>query len=300
VGITAAWLSHKLKIPLVGSWHTNLHEYAASRLSRVLRFLPGRPVNYFTAFIERKILRGSLLYYKIPKIILAPNSELIKLLRRETGREVRLMSRGVDTNLFSPEKRKINDGIFHFGFVGRLRPEKNVRLLAEIEKELLADGKSNFKFLIVGEGSERFWLEENLSHADFTGFLEGESLAEAYSNMDALIFPSETDAFGNVIQEANAAGVPAIVSKKGGPKFIVQHDKTGFIVEDFAGFVRFASLLLDNPQKLATMKAAAREFALSRNWDAVFENVYAAYAAAVSLNLEKKPASKMHDRKTNS
>ena len=72
------------------------------------------------------------------------------------------MTRGVDTEMFSPEKRTVNDGVFRFGFVGRLRAEKNVRLLAELEKKLLEDGKTNFKFLIVGEGNEREWLEKNM------------------------------------------------------------------------------------------------------------------------------------------
>ncbi len=57
-------------------------------------------------------------------------------------------------------------------------------MLATLEKRLLDAGKSNFKFLIVGEGSERAYLEENMKTAEFTGFLQGEALSAAYANMD--------------------------------------------------------------------------------------------------------------------
>ena len=180
------------------------------------------------------------------------------------------MIRGVDTKDFSPTKRTVTDNVFRFGFVGRLRVEKNVRLLAELEKKLLEKGKTNFRFLIVGEGNEREWLEKNMQTADFTGFLEGEKLAEAYANMDVFVFPSETDAFGNVPQEAMASGVPAIVTNQGGPKFIVKHNETGFIAENAEDFAKFTLELMDNSEKLAQMKLASREFALSRSWDSVF------------------------------
>jgi len=90
---------------------------------------------------------------------------------------------------------------------------------------LISAGKTNFKFLIVGEGNEREFLEKNLKQVEITGFLDGEELSKAYANMDVFVFPSETDAFGNVVQEANASGVPSIVTNQGGPKFIVRHNK---------------------------------------------------------------------------
>lgn len=278
VSIIGAYLAWKMDVALIGAWHTNLHEYAASRLRKVLRFLPEKTLRSFTDFIERKILDGAILYYKMPHIILAPNQELIDILEKGTGRKANLMLRGVDTKLYSPEKRTVRDNILRFGFVGRLRAEKNVRMLAEIEKQLLKAGKNNFKFLIVGEGSERGWLEQNMKTAEFTGFLQGEKLSEAYANMDVFVFPSETDTYGNVPQEAMASGVPALVTNLGGPKFIVRHGETGFIAENVRDFVRYASELMDNPEKLSKMKQASLEFARSRSWDSVFEDVYKAYA----------------------
>lgn len=280
VSIVGAYLAWKMDVPLVGSWHTNLHEYAALRLRTKFSFLPNKFTHPLTDFIERKILDGALFYYKMPQILLAPNQELMNMLTRGTGRQSRLMIRGVDTEVFSPEKRTVSDGVLRFGFVGRLRAEKNVRFLADVEKELLKAGKSNFKFLIVGEGSERDWLEKNIKNIELTGFLEGEKLSEAYANMDIFMFSSDTDAFGNVIQEANASAVPCIVTDRGGPKFIVQKGTTGFVAKNLEEFAKYTIELMDNPEKLDRMKRLSREFALSRSWDSVFDGVYENYAEA--------------------
>ncbi|MEO8649864.1 MAG: glycosyltransferase, partial [Acidobacteriota bacterium] len=288
VSIIGAYLAWKLQLPLVGSWHTNIHEFAASRLARIFRFLPQKALSAMTGFAERKIRDGAVLYYKMPKVVLSPNQELVELLGKGTGRVSRLMSRGVDTEKFSPVKRTANDGVFRLGFVGRLRAEKNVRLLVDIEKRLIEKGRTNFRFLVVGEGNEREFLERSLKNADFTGFLDGEKLSEAYANMDVFIFPSETDAFGNVAQEANASGVPAIVTNLGGPKFIVSHNKSGFIAENQDDFVKFTELLMDDREKLAEMKSIARSNASARSWDSVFDTVYQAYRDCITIEAQKK------------
>ena len=106
--------------------------------------------------------------------------------------------------------------------------------------------------------------------------------------MDVFIFPSETDTFGNVVQEANAAGVPCIVTDQGGPKFIVRENETGFVAKNADEFAEYAIALLDNPEKLSKMKKASREFALSRSWDAVFDGVYEAYLEAKQLRESKQ------------
>lgn len=280
VSIMGAYLAWKMDVSLVGSWHTNLHEYAARRLRGRLAFLPKKALFSFTDFLERKILDGAKLYYKMPQRILAPNMELIEMLQEGTGRKANLMVRGVDTELYSPTKRTSSDGIFRFGFVGRLRAEKNVRLLVELEKRLLAAGKTNFRFLIVGEGNERPYLEENMATAELPGFLDGEQLSEAYANMDVFIFPSDTDAYGNVVQEANASAVPCVVTDQGGPKFIVREGETGFVARNLDDFVKYSIELFDDREKLERMKQQSLEFALTRSWDSVFEGVYKTYREA--------------------
>lgn len=289
VSIIGAHLAWKLSLPLVGSWHTNLHEFGARRLARLFRFLPNRSISGITSFAEKQIMKGAMLYYRMPKMLLAPNEELVAKLESSTGRETRLMARGVDTEKFSPVKRTVSDSIFRLGFVGRLRAEKNVRLLREMEQEIIARRPdARFEFLIVGEGNERDWLEANLKHAVFTGFLEGEPLSEAYANMDVFVFPSETDAFGNVVQEANASAVPSLVTDKGGPKYIIDEGVNGYICRSPREFADRAVELMDNREKLLKIKESAREFALSRSWDTVFDGVFRTYERTIFLRKNEK------------
>jgi len=293
VSIMGALLAWKMDIALVGSWHTNIHEYAGRRLESSLRFLPKKTRTDFLSFLERQILKGAKLYYKMPQMLLAPNQELLDMLAAGTTRKAKLMIRGVDTVRFNPSKRTVNDGIIRFGFVGRLRAEKNVRLLADMEKKLIERGKTNFRFLIVGEGDERKFLEREMRLADFTGYLDGEDLANAYANMDVFVFPSETDAYGNVPQEAMASGAPALVTDKGGPKHFVTDGQNGYVASSLDEFVKYAELLIDDAALLGRLKQTSREFALTRSWDAVFETVYSAYDEAKTyLDKVKRTCSK--------
>jgi len=188
------------------------------------------------------------------------------------------MPRGADAELFHPAKRtrKSEDDGIVLGFVGRLSVEKNVALLARIQQELEAMGHTNFRFLIVGHGNEEGWLRERLPRAEFTGVLRGEALAAAYAGMDLFVFPSHTDTFGNVVLEALASGVPAIVTPDGGPATIVRDGETGRIVPDAEFAAAIAGALAD-PARHAAMRQAARTYALTMSWDSVFVGVYAAY-----------------------
>jgi len=189
------------------------------------------------------------------------------------------MRRGVDTEAFSPARRDSRSPDFTLGYVGRLTPEKNVRLLAEVERALLSLGKANYRFLIVGDGYERPWLERNLRKAEFTGILTGESLARAYANMDLFLFPSRTDTFGNVVLEALSSGVPTIVTADGGPKYLVKQGITGLIAGDDREFVESAISLTGCSSLHQSMREQARLFACSNSWSAVFDLVYRAYGA---------------------
>jgi glycosyltransferase involved in cell wall biosynthesis len=188
------------------------------------------------------------------------------------------MPRGVDTELFSPawRERDPNDREVVLGFVGRLSIEKNVTLLARVAEQLTAMGLANFRFLIIGHGAEDAWLREHLPGAVFPGVLRGTELARAYAKMDLFVFPSHTDTFGNVILEALASGVPAVVTPDGGPRYIVRDGETGAITED-AGFAAAVAAIVRDPERHTRMRLAARQYALGASWDAVFEGVYEAY-----------------------
>jgi glycosyltransferase involved in cell wall biosynthesis len=278
VGMLGAGLAHHLGLPLAASWHTNVHEYAARRSGWFLRLLPKRQSAATGQKIEDLALLAAARFYSVARVLFAPNPELCKLLEHATGRSCHLMPRGVDAELFHPAKRRRRpeDRAFILGFVGRLSVEKNVALLVQIQQELERIGLTNFRFLIVGHGAEQDWLRERLPRAEFSGVLKGEALSAAYAKMDLFVFPSHTDTFGNVVLEALASGVPAIVTPDGGPRTIVRDGETGRIAcdEEFAAAI--AGILAD-PERHARMRQAARAYALTASWDAVFEGVYAGY-----------------------
>jgi phosphatidylinositol alpha 1,6-mannosyltransferase len=276
-GMLGVSIASKLRVPVVASWHTNVHEYASRRLERLLTFLPDNDLRAVSSVAERHVLAGVARFYKIARLLFAPNQELVRLLHEQTGKPSFLMQRGVDAEHYSPAKRDVAEGPFTIGYVGRLSVEKNIRFLAEIEKALLAAGRTNFRFLIVGSGSEEQWLQENLRHAELPGVLRGEALARAYANMDVFAFPSHTDTFGNVVLESMASGVPAIVTSRGGPKFLVRSGETGFIADTDCAFIQCVVNLMDDSDLHARMRRAAREHACSLSWDCVFERVYKAY-----------------------
>jgi len=278
VGMLGAGLAHHLELPLAASWHTNVHEYLARRSDWFLRLLPERQSAATAQKIEDLTMAAASIFYSGARVLFAPSRALCARLASATGRPCHLMPRGVDAEHFNPSKRKrgVEDEEVVLGFVGRLSVEKNVALLARVQEELEKAGHSNFRFVIVGHGGEADWLRERLPRAEFTGVLQGEALSAAYAGMDLFVFPSHTDTFGNVVLEALASGVPAIVTPDGGPCTIVRDGETGRIVadDDFAGAV---AEVLSDPAKHARMRLAAREFALTMGWDAVFEGVYRAY-----------------------
>jgi len=277
-GILGAILANHFHLPLAASWHTNVHEYAARRSMWLIRHFREDRQPAVAGTIENSALYFSAKFYSIAQILFAPNTGLCTLLEKETGRPCFLMERGVDTQVFSPahRRRESGDNAFILGFVGRLSVEKNVALLAKVQEQLTASGLTSFRFLVVGHGAEESWLRAHLPGAEFPGVLRGEALSRAYANMDLFVFPSHTDTFGNVVLEALASGVPAIVTPDGGPPSIVRHRETGLIArdEDFATAV--ASILTDPPLH-ARMREAARQDGLSASWDSVFEAVYDGY-----------------------
>ncbi len=278
MGTMGSYLSLILRLPIVMSWHTSLHEYAGRRLERLTEFLGTGPSHTLGTMAEGVALQILRAFYWQAELIMAPNQELMDLTRQLTGRPVHLMRRGVETNLFTPSKRTRTTKTFRIGYVGRLTPEKNVRFLADIGKGLIERGLTDFEFVIVGEGSEHDWLKASVPNATLTGVLRGESLAQAYANMDLFAFPSTTDTFGNVILEALASGAPCVVTNAGGPKFLINQNVTGHIATSNADFIDFTAHIYRSPTQRATLSTAAREYALKQSWDSVFEEVFAAYA----------------------
>jgi phosphatidylinositol alpha 1,6-mannosyltransferase len=276
-GLLGTLLAHRMRIPIAASWHTNLHEFASRRLSKQLGWLPPRPRQRIAKFTEKATLDITLQFYRVARILFAPNPELVDMLSTRLARPSYLMQRGIDTNLFSPQRRTRQGGDFTIGYVGRLAPEKNVRLLAEVEQALHAAGVQDCRFMIVGDGSEREWLQKNMKRAVVPGILRGAELAAAYADMDLFVFPSVTDTFGNVVLESMASGVPPIVTRAGGPRYLVQPGVNGYTADTIPEILRGILHLMLSKSVRARMAADARTTALAYSWDNVFDRVYQRY-----------------------
>ena len=140
----------------------------------------------------------------------------------------------------------------------------------------MAESRVPVRPLIVGDGPYMAEMKRLLPDAIFTGYLQGEDLAAAYASADIFVFPSTTDTFGNVVLEAQASGIPAIVSDVGGPRDLVHHGKDGFVTKsldsaELAGAIR---RLVEDPSLRHHMGLAARGRVESRDWTEAFEKFW--------------------------
>jgi glycosyltransferase involved in cell wall biosynthesis len=290
VGQIGALLSRRMVIPTVGSWHTNLHEYASRRLLQYFTGTRDETRMRIRLMVERQVLATTMLFYRIPRVLLAPNDEWKTILEARTRKPTFVMTRGVDTALFTPARRLRRDTAVNIGYVGRLSTEKNVRALATVRRALVEAGVSDVRFTIVGDGAERRWLEAELPGATFTGVLRGDALADAYAAFDLFVFPSETETVGNVVLEAMASGVPVIAMARGGQKFIAASPASAVLANSVAELAEATvRLALDAPRRGA-MGAAARQSAEARAWGPVFDTVYHAYDVALARTVGRAEA----------
>jgi glycosyltransferase involved in cell wall biosynthesis len=281
IGQIGALLGRRLSVPIVGSWHTNLHEYASRRLLQRLASASEDTRMRVGTYVEHHTLTLAMLFYRIPRVLLAPNQEWKALLEARTRRPTFVMTRGVDTATFTPARRTRTDGVVNLGYVGRLSAEKNVRALATVRDTLAARGVTGVRFTIVGDGAERDWLRARLPDAVFAGVLRGDQLADAYADLDLFVFPSETETVGNVVLEAMASGVPVVAMAQGGQKFIAASPASAVLAHSESELVEATLALVRDGERRRSMGAAARETAMTRSWGAVFDTVYGAYAIAL-------------------
>jgi phosphatidylinositol alpha 1,6-mannosyltransferase len=276
VGQLGALLGHRLHVPMVGSWHTNLHQYAALRSAKWCRWLPSGWRRRALDRIERLALAATLQFYRIPRALLAPNQDLVDLLALRTGRPTELMKHGVDARMFSPAQSREEGGAVRIGFVGRLSAEKRVRLLATLHGALRARGVAS-RFVFIGDGVERHWLERTIPDAVFLGVLSGDDLARAYASLDLFAFPSPSETFGLAVLEAMASGVTVLAMSQGGPAFVVQHDISGWVARTEDEFVDAGVMLACDPALRMRLGRGARARALTWRWEDVVDELYGTY-----------------------
>ena len=278
VGLSALAISRILNLPIVGTYHTALPQYA----------------QYLTndALMSDLMWKYTIWYYDQMDLVLAPSrstaEELVSKGLNPT--KLRIMPRGVDKELFHPSRK--NGSLQKYCqsreetkllYVGRVSKEKNLEILVNAYRKL-SDLKRDLRLFIVGDGPYRKEMEKALEDTPtiFTGYVQGEELAEIYASADLFVFPSTTDTFGNVVLEAQASGVPVIVTDVGGPKENIIPGDTGAIIKGNDEEALFHGLieLLSDTQRLRTMGLAARSYAETRCFNKAFEDCWNFYKEA--------------------
>lgn len=272
LGCRARRFSRANHIPLVASYHTHFVSY----------------LKYYNLGLTETLAWTYLRwFYRHARHIYVPSPSIAEeLARKGIVNHIRIWSRGVDVDLFSPAKRDLDwrqsQGIAPASplitFVSRLVWEKDLQTVIETFNRLSAQ-LPEARILIVGDGPARQHLQRMVSDALFTGHLRGEALARAYASSDAFFFPSVTETFGNVTLEAMSSGLPAVVGNATGSRDLVEHGVNGFVLrpKEPAGFADHLCRLATQPDLRRKMGHASRQKALSYSWPRIHDGLLANY-----------------------
>ncbi|MPR00432.1 glycosyltransferase [Modestobacter sp. I12A-02628] len=233
LGGAAARAGRALGIPSVAVFQTDLAAFATRYR------LPG---GAGTAWRRLRALHAAA------DLTLAPSSASATLLRRHGIGPVALWPRGVDLEQFCPRRRDpvlrrelAPGGELLVGVLGRLAVEKRVHLLAPLSR------LPGVRLVVIGDGPQRRQLERAMPAARFVGQHVGDELGRLVASLDLLVHPGADETFCQAVQEALAAGVPAVVAASGGPLDLVRHRENGWL---WAG---------DDPHELAALVAGLRD-----------------------------------------
>ncbi|OGP15585.1 MAG: glycosyl transferase family 1 [Deltaproteobacteria bacterium GWA2_54_12] len=280
LGLLALFIAKLLDIPISSTYHTDIPRFTKSLTDD--SFLENIAWDYMVWF-----------YNQMEEVIVPSSSTERQLIEKGVHAEkTRPLPRWVDTEAFSPGKRNMHiwnryglNGDFKFLYVGRVSKEKNLELLADAFIDIVRSGLHS-DLVIVGDGPYRDDLEKRLRGYPvlFTGFLLGDELSTIYASSDLFVFPSATDTFGNVILEAQASGLPVIVSDEGGPKEIVIDGETGFVIKANSRelLVHIMKLFLENREMAASMGKKAKSFvdAMGIDPDDAYSTILKSHAVA--------------------
>lgn len=252
------WLaSRSLGVPLLATYHTDLPAYVRNLSgSRAFASLVQQAMRWFYRRAHRVLVRSQPYCAVLQRLGIAPQ-------------RLALIPPAIDTARFNPAHadpqlwRQLNIPQPHrLLYVGRLSLEKNLPLLAEVFGQLCRQ-RNDLALILAGDGPYRPALQAQLSRlpAYFLGYQDDAMLGKLYASADLLLFPSRTDTLGQAVMEAQASGLPALVSTEGGPGQIVEHGITGLLLPptDASTWCRAVAHLLQEPAQRSHMGRAAAQ-----------------------------------------
>jgi len=274
LGAIGIFYSDLYKIPCLATFHTDLAAYAPM---------------YQVPYMEEIINQVTKLIYSRAARVLAPSQSSKHQLENVGLKDVGVFGRGVDSVLFKPEKRNkkallkygLSESRITLVYVGRLADEKSIPELVEAFNSLAENHE--IQLLMVGDGPIKTTLEKSLEISDghyaFTGIKKGEELAELYASSDIFAFPSRTETFGQVVQEAMASGLPAVGYDSPGVRDLIKNDETGLLVvnKDEVEFKEALKKLIDSEELRLKFGKNARELAEANSWSAILDSLIDEY-----------------------
>lgn len=284
-GYKALKWAQENRVQVVSSYHTHFTSYFEYYGLTPIEFLSWRYLSWF--------------YNSTTHVYVPSQSMIDELIRHDFDKDkMKVWARGVNTDLFSPEKRDMNwrrkagfeDDDIIVTFVSRLVWEKELDTFRQCVQRVAANNKK-VKALIVGDGPAKEELQQLMPEAHYTGFLEGEDLAKAYASSDVFLFPSHTETFGNVTLEAMSSGLPCLVADATGSKSLVEHGVNGGLAEpeNKADFAKKLSIIVSDETLRNSMKEASRQKALSYDWEEINGSLLQNYREALT-----QPAPQTH------
>ncbi|MBO6585856.1 MAG: glycosyltransferase family 1 protein [Gracilimonas sp.] len=277
-GYKALLWAQKNNVQVVGSYHTHFTSYFKYYGLTPIEFLAWRYLSWF---------------YNSCTHVYVPSQSMIDELKNHGFEDgMKIWARGVNTKLYSPEKRDMEwrraagfeDDDIVVTFVSRLVWEKELDTFRHSVQQV-ASKNPKVKPLVVGDGPAMAELQKLMPEAHYTGFLEGENLARAYASSDVFLFPSHTETFGNVTLEAMSSGLPCLVADATGSKSLVEHGVNGGLAEpeNKVDFVKKLSIIVSDQSLRDKMRKASREKALEYEWDEINGQLVQNYKEALKL-----------------
>ncbi len=269
LGWSALAAAIKLRIPCSSDFHTNFHSYSK---------------HYGVGWLKKPISAYLRKFHNKANCTLVPTSAMYDDLVTHGYLNLRIVSRGVDTRLFHPQRRSnalrhqwgvdtTQPVVIH---VGRLAPEKHLPVVLQAFA-MMKSACQDARLVLVGDGPERAALQAANPEILFAGMRVGEDLATHYASADIFLFPSITETYGNVTVEALASGLAVIAYDYAAAAAHITHGRNG-LVADFDNapeFIGLAANLVNDARRIAEFGRCARETAERIDWECVhdeFEN----------------------------
>lgn len=283
LGLAALNAADTLHIPVTSSFHSNFDSYSK---------------HYGMGWVQGSLTRYLRYFHNRSQLTLVPTQALAGQLTATGYRNVEVLARGIDTDLFNPARRshalRVTWGARPetpvVMYVGRVAPEKNIEQVISAFSAIRHQ-HPGAKLVIVGDGPSRSALQKIYPQPIFTGMRTGTDLATHYASGDLFLFPSMTETYGNVTLEALASGLPVIAYDLAAAAELIQPGINGHVVPagDSRAFTSACCTLAGQRIKLMQMREHARQSVEAHRWEAIQER----------LSSKLHQAVRIHDRKHN-